>query len=150
MKQIQISISLKEVLASVALQTAYAGNKTEGGLKTFERVATIGRDSPLLLRYWREACGSLADNLRGFIAAYSLTEDALRVTLETSGAYDDAMTPSLTLDIFESIWAKVTARWCDITLPDKARDFHRQADSATERAVSKLCHRKKPVRKVPS
>ena len=146
MKFIKIFIAKADVFKEVSLNTAYTGAKsaTENGL--FDRVATINADSPILSRFWVQACGEVTEKLKGMIVASESFSEALSVSLELSGAYDDSLTPSVEADLSAAIAAGVTARWMRLSFPDKASEWEAQSAHLLHRAFAKLCHRKKPTR----
>ena len=146
MKEILININKKEILDEVSLNTAYAGAKTQGEAGIFERVAAIEADEALLSKFWLEMTGQLAETLQGFIKSAEHSQTALKLNLETSGAYDESLTPSLVEDVKAALAAGITQRWFTYTLPSRAEEFCRNSELLLKRIISKLCHRKKPVR----
>lgn len=150
MKEIAISIAKSDLFAEIALLSAYAGMKNAGGNALFERVATAKHDEALLERFWHEFPGILADTFQGIISSCQCSDTTFSMTIAASGAYDDALTPSVKTDIFNAFVAGVAARWFDVTFPEKAAEWHLKADTLLKSVLSKLSQRKKPSRTQPS
>lgn len=146
MKQIQLSIIKKRILEEVSLHSSYMGVKNSAEISFFNRVSTIKEDETLLCGFWKEACGELAEKFRPYLYSYNLDDSALSVSLETSGAYDDALTPSVVSDSFNAIAFGVLGRWLKIVFPEKSEETINQSRLLLERAYSKLCQRQKPRR----
>ena len=144
MKKVNIDIKKNNILKDVALNTAYSDNRAE----TLERVATIECDDALLTKLWKEVCGEVTEKLRSFTVASQISADSLKLELELSGAYDSGLTPSIENDLASAIAAGVTAGWFQFTLHERYEEWERRVSALIERAVSKLCHRLKPVRSV--
>lgn len=146
MIKIEIIVEKSAVFDIVALNSAYgdasASDKTD-------RIITLQSDDGLLSGFWRERCGMVTEKLRGFITASTLSADRMNLTLELSSAYDEALTDSMKEDLFKSITSGVTAAWFRFTLRDRAEEWERQSAELLDRAFSKLCHRKKPLRIKP-
>lgn len=146
MKYIEFSIDKADTLDNVSLNTAYTGAKAEDSQGIYDRVATVDEDNRLLSGFWKNACGQLLDTLRTFVYASDLSDTAFHLTLEVSGNYDDNLTGSLCDDIAATLAAGVTARWFTFTASAKAPEWEEQGRRLLQRVVSKLCHRKRPVR----
>ena len=148
MKNIAISVTKSEILDEVSLHTAYMGVKTEAGENLYQRVAIVNEDCDLLERVWNEKCGSLIEYLKDFIVISESIGSSLSFTLEVSGSYDESMTPSLKSDIFEAMVSGVTAGWLRYSFPEKQNEWEDKFIQLMQRALTKLCHRKRPVRAV--
>ena len=146
MKYFMISLTKVEILDHVSLNSTYMGAKGGDDSGFFERVRTIEDDDPLLSRFWIEMCGVLTDQLKEFTTSSSDQADILTLNFEVSGAFDESLVPSIKEDLFAAMAAGITARWFAYTLPDKAEDWNSQSRSMLARAVSKLCHRRRPSR----
>ena len=146
MKIIQISISKQEILENVALQSAYTGEKASQGAALFQKVATVNADNSLLLRLFDEMAGQITDRLKNFIVECENDESGLALKLELSGAYDDALTPSVKSDLFAAFAAGVVYRWLSFSFPDRAPEWAQKTDKLLERVFTKLYNRRKPTR----
>lgn len=147
MKNIAISLIKASVLEEVALNTAYTGVKTDAEKGFFDRVATIDEDEELLSRVWKKVCGEVIEKLKQYISAINIKDESMELSLEMSGAYDDTLTPALITDIKDAVAAGVTAGWFSFSCPEKAKDWENMKAGLLTNAFSKLCSRKKPVRK---
>ena len=146
MKNLIIIITKSTVLDDVSLNSAYAGAKSNDGKASFDKVAVIEQDEAMLSRFWTEMCGKITDKLKEFVAVSSLTSDKFSLTLELSGAYDESMSQSVVEDLKAALATGVTARWFRYTLSDRAEEWDAQSTRLLDSALSKLCHRSKPVR----
>lgn len=146
MKNISLSISKTSILDEVALNSEYAGAKSGSDSEIYDRVAVIPQDNEILSRFWTQMCAQVIRQLKEFIGMSQLSESSLSLTLLLSGAYDDALTPSVKDDINAAIAAGVTARWFRYTFPDKLSDWESQSARALDSALSKLCMRRRPIR----
>lgn len=148
MKTIKINILRRDADEELARITSYAGIKSPGseGLKDLDRIATVDEDSALLNRYWQAAANTLADRLKDFITGLAADNESVGLTLEVSGAYDDALTPSLEGDLRGYAAAYMTRAWFAITLPERAAEWDAECERLLRDASRKLYHRKRPVR----
>lgn len=148
MKIISINIHREEIDRELSKITAYTGVKSPSGgdLKTIDRIATVDEDSALLSRYWQKAGSILADRLKDFITGAAVSDSTIALTLEVSGAYDDALTPSLETDLKGFVAAAMTRSWFAITLPDRVAEWDAESERLLRDASRKLYHRRKPRR----
>ena len=147
MKEIKIIFNKTEIYDEVSLNSAYAGAKNATGEDIYERVATVDADRELLSRFLTEMYGKVSERLREFIVESEEREDEILVTLEISGAYDDSLTPSVRSDLFGAMAKGVASMWFRFTSPSRSAEWLAESDSLLSRAYSKLCYRKKPLRK---
>ena len=150
MKTIKIAIRNADIFKELAKVTAYAGAKSDSDAlsEVVDRVATVKEDDELLSRYWEMACSGLVDRLKSFVTVADYSADSLLLQLETSGAYDDSLTPSLRTDIFSYLVADIAARWFRITWQEKAESYAGEASRLLTEAERKLYHRRRPVRRM--
>ena len=145
MKEIKIEIPKQAIMTEVALASSYAGAKSRE-TADFDTVATVKEDEAFLQRFWNDTCGEIASVLQEFVAVALFSGESLKLELELSGAYDEALTPSVEADIFSALSAGVTARWFRFTLPEKAPEWETRSRDLLERAHRKLCYRRKPLK----
>lgn len=146
MKIIDIEITIIAVMEAVAQSTAYAGVKCGDRAEFYDKVATVEEDENFLLKFFSETCGEIIDSLKEFLKTSVLNNEKLVLTLELSGAYDEALTPSVTEDIKKSIVAGIAGKWFQYTYPARALEWIENSNRLMVRARSKLCQRKRPVR----
>lgn len=149
MKTINISFTNVDIFQELAKTTAYTGvkNESDDTGAVINRVATVEEDSCLLQRYWEMACSELIEKLKRFVTSAVSNTDSLSLTLETSGAYDDSLTPSLKTDIFSFLVASIAARWFRMVWKERAEEYCLEATAKLTEAERKLYHRKRPERK---
>lgn len=148
MKIISLSLAKSTIIDDVALNCAYTGVKSEDGGNIYERVATLEEDTLILSDFFFEMCGEITDKLKEFIISSDLSDENFNLVLQISGAYDDALTPSVKKDICNSLEAGITARWFQFTYPSRASEWREKSISLLNRSVSKLCQRRRPQRSV--
>lgn len=148
MKNVPIKINKAEIFERVSLSSAYTGAKDIKDPAIYDRVATINEDETLLTGFWQETCGIITEKLREFILSIEDSADELSITMELSGSYDEALTPSVVEDLKGVLTTGIAGRWFRFTYPEKAADWLSQSSTLLNRAFSKLCYRKKPTRKV--
>lgn len=146
MKNISIFITKIKIMEEVAINSAYAGAKSSREKGFFDKVATIPEDIAILSRFWTEMCGIVSRRFKEFIVTSSLDNEALSISLEVSGSFDDSLSPSVIEDIREALVAGVTSRWFRYTLPNRAPEWEEQAETLLSSAYSKLCQRRRPLR----
>lgn len=146
MKQIQISITKQEVFEDVALHSAYTGEKENADPNFFRKVATVKADNPLLLRFWSDMASRISERLQAFVSMFNCSDDLFSLTLMLSGAYDDTLTPGVKTDLKSALVAGVAARWYAFAYPEKTAELENREEKLLDSVISKLCHRKPPVK----
>ena len=146
MKILNITINKAKVLDNVSLATAYTGVKNGSETGFYERVSTVSEDDKLLERFWKESIGEITDKLRPFIQVCRSGGEELELIMEVSNSYDDALTETIKEDLKGSLTAGITARWFQITFPEKAREMEEQARVLAGRVYANLYYRKRPRR----
>ena len=143
MKTITLTLSKRDIFNEIGKSTAYTGAKSDSDANNllYDRVATVEEDCQLLERYCDVACSEFLEEIKEFVTEVDFSGESINLTLETSGFYDDSLTPSLQTDLFAYLVASISMRWFRITLPE------REAARMLEKALSKLYHRRKPERK---
>lgn len=146
MKNIEISISKSSIFEDVSLKSEYAGFKSPDKEALYPRVSTIDADENILSGFWLEMCGRISEILKDFITVSSISSSSWKFSMEVSGAYDDTFTPSVNNDIQSSLSTGILARWFKFTFPERAAEFQQESETLLNRVISKLCHRRRPVR----
>ena len=147
MKKLNININKTDILEKVSLNSSYAGAKSEMEKDIFDRVATIDDDNAILSEFWMEMCNRVTDKLSAFVKTSTPNDSSFDCMFELSGGYDDTLSPSVCEDIFSAIASGVTARWFGFTLPATAKDWEEKSEILLNRAISKICQRKRPERR---
>ena len=146
MKIFKINIAKVNILHNVALTTAYAAVKSVASREAFDKMATIDEDMEILNGFFSEVCSEIADNLKEFISAVAISGDKFELSLEVSGAFDESLIPSIESDAYAAVVAGITARWFRYSYPERAAEWDVENKQLLRRLLSKLCHRRKPVR----
>lgn len=146
MYKIDIVFNKSNIFDEVSLNSEYIGAKNESDENIYERVSTVSADEDLLNRFLTEMQGVIIEKLREFITDVKYSSQDFSVTMELSGAYDEALTPSVKEDLFAAMSKGVCARWFRFTYPAKSSEWLNQSDALLSRAYAKLCYRKKPQR----
>lgn len=146
MKNLNISFHKFKILESVSLNTAYIGAKNSEDSAFFLKVATSDDDTLLLSKAWTDMTGEIVDKVKEFTSNAELNDDLFSLSLCLSGSYDDSLSPSVLNDLENALSAGITARWFDFSYPERAKEWYNRAEILLSRVVSKLCHRRRPLR----
>ena len=147
MKNVIIFIEKEKIFSEVSINTAYTGCKGEDNPDFYNKVATVDADKELLSHFFFEICGKISELLKDLIQSSVLTDAGLSLTLLLSNSYDDSLTDSLTRDLISATVAGVCARWLELSAPQRRKEYETRAEKLLNSALSKLYHRKKPMRK---
>lgn len=149
MKTITLTLRKRDIFNEIGKSTAYTGAKSDSDANNllYDRVAIVEEDTQLLDRYCDIACSELLEEIKEFVTQVDFSGENIDLTLETSGFYDDSLTPSLQTDLFAYLVASISMRWFRITLPGRAAEQQTEAARMMEKALSKLYHRRKPTRR---
>ena len=150
MKNIVLEVARSEIERQVADSTAYLGLKSpssEERGELVERVATIADDVRLVDGFVTDAYALLLERLKEFVAGSEVGEGEIRVILEVSEAYDEAMTPTIKKCFRGYVVSFVMARWLRLVYPDKASEWEAEAALHLSTMERNLYHRTKPKRK---
>lgn len=147
MKYIRFVINKRDIFDEVSQFTAYTGGKSsQADADFYNRVATIAEDSPLLDRYWRDACAMILERLRDFVTDSEIKNDSLFIELGVGNSFDEGDAAVIEDSLCSALSSSVTAAWFRITCPERKQEWEEETSKSTERLLSKLCHRKAPVR----
>lgn len=144
MKTIEISINKSAVIKAVSLNSNYLDAAKDDNAN---RISTLEYDDNILSGFWTDCCGEVCEKLKEFIAGSQISSSEFYLKLELSGAFDDNLAPSVETDIQDALTAGITSRWLGLRASEMADDWMNKASALLKRALSKLCHRKRPVRK---
>lgn len=151
MKTIIINIKSSDVDKELSKVTAYTGVKSASvpQLSDIDRIAITDEDAALLKRYWHNAAGILAEQLKDFIISADTGGEEMNITLEVSCSYDNSLTQSVKENMFSFVVAYMARNWFLMTYPEKAPEWDAESNRLLREAARKLYHRRKPTRVPP-
>lgn len=149
---ITLDISKAAVYGEVAKTTAYTGAKMADDKEAYDRIFTTEEDSKMLDRFWDEAASLATGAMKRFVVEVGGTTSGgvagYNVVLELSGSYDEILTPSVEKSLFSYFVNSIVGKWDSISNKGDVARYEGEATEALRDVVSKLCYRKKPVRRV--
>ena len=149
MKILKIDIKRSDVDKHLSNITAYTGVKrvSQPSADDIDRISTAEQDSLLLDRYWTGAAGVLAEQVKVFMAAFSVTDEALAIELHLSDSFDYTLSPTVTDGMASFMTAYMAKGWFSLALPEKATEWAEEANRLLSEISRSLYHRRRPVRK---
>ncbi len=157
--KIILTIKKAAIYDEVAKLTGYVGAKTiEDTGKAYDRVFTTDDDRLMLERFWREAVGSITDEVKRFIADVSSPGNGQSVdlsevwtaNLEMPSNFDSNLTDSINDSLLSYSVNAIASKWFAITNKEEYEKYAGMAVVAGNEVKSKLYYRKKPQRIVPT
>ena len=154
-----LTIKKAAIYDEVAKLTGYVGAKTiEDTGKAYDRVFTTDDDRFMLERFWREAVGSITDEVKRFIVSVSTPANSQLVditevwtaTLDMPSNFDSNLTESINDSLLSYSVNSIASKWFAITNKEESDKYNGMAFLAGNEVKSKLYYRKKPQRVVPS
>lgn len=155
---ITIIIKKAAIYDEVAKLTGYVGAKTiEESGKAYDRVFTTDDDRLMLERFWREAIGSITDEIKKFIITVSspVNSQSIDVTevwkaeLSMPSNFDNNLTESINDSLLSYSVNSIASKWFAITNKEESDKYSAMAVIAGNETKSKLYYRKKPKRVIP-
>lgn len=155
---ITLIIKKAAIYDEVAKLTGYVGAKTiEESGKAYDRVFTTDDDRLMLERFWREAIGSITDEIKKFIITVSspINSQSIDVTevwkaeLSMPSNFDNNLTESINDSLLSYSVNSIASKWFAITNKEESDKYSAMAVIAGNETKSKLYYRKKPKRVIP-
>lgn len=149
MTDIQITITLNNVLTEVGRLTNYMGRKKDSGSE-YERISTTESDQAMLSKFWEEACDIVTENAKQFIKSQTLDQTSYVVTITPSASFDTTLDLSLKRNVNSFVVKYVVCKWYKLLTNNEESDsYARESDVQLTEAMSKLYYKKKPTRTKP-
>lgn len=157
--KIILTIKKAAIYDEVAKLTGYVGAKTiEDTGKAYDRVFTTDDDRLMLERFWREAVGSITDEVKRFITDVSSPGNGQSVdisevwtaNLEMPSNFDSNLTDSINDSLLSYSVNAIASKWFAITNKEESEKYAGMAVVVGNEVKSKLYYRKKPQRIVPT
>ena len=145
MNKIELTVNKVDVYDEVAKTTSYAGAKMVGDEGAYLRIFTTDADQEMLERFWNEAESGAIDQLKPYIGTWS-NEDGLKVELVLSSGFDINLKDSIQSSLFSYFVAMIVSKWFKLTNKGEAAAYGVEAVGAMDDVMSKIYHRKRPVR----
>ena len=142
---VQYTINKEKVLEEVARTSSYVGKTAVADGSAYEQVFTTDADRDLLDRYWREACGVVAEMLKPVVNSVWHGPDYV-VIVRLPSAYNQEFTGIINSDLFSFVVNTILSKWFMMTAKEEAATYATLAEGALNDAKAKVYFKKKPTR----
>lgn len=154
MKNIALKVEKAAVYEEIAKSTSYVGAKMLGDESAYKRIFTKDADQLMLERFWVETCSAITEHLKRFIltvSSHSLSDtvdltDNYEIELKVSNNYNDALTGSIEVSLFNCVVASIIGKWFRYTNRDEADAYNMESAGYLDNITRKLYNRKRPSR----
>lgn len=152
MKTLKIDIARNDIDKHLSNITAYTGVKgsSQATVEDIDRIATADEDSTILNRYWANAANVLAEQVKEFIASFSIDNEAISLSLCLSDSFDDSLSNAVREGMASFVTAYMAKGWFSLALPDKAAEWSDECGRLLSEISRSLYHRRRPHRPQPS
>lgn len=147
--EITLRISKGDVMAEVAVTTAYTGGKMmDSDEKALHRISTVDEDENHLERFWEESRADLSQELIGLVTREGMAASGgdYELRLEVSRAFDEALLPSMTVSLRSFFVHNIVAKWYVYTNKGEAGEYADKASTLLEDIHRKAVYKKRPRR----
>ena len=148
MADLIITIKKSDVFEEVAKTTAYIGakNKLDDGKSAFDQVFVTDADLAMIERFYNESVDTLMNLLKRFIEEVNGEEGNINWKLSLSSRFDIKMEPSIIRSASSYLVNSIVGKWCEITAPDKVKEYAENAAALLLDIKDKTFFKKKPTR----
>lgn len=148
MADLTISIKKSDVYEEVAKTTAYIGakNKLEDGKSAFDQVFVTDADLAMIERFYNESVDILMNLLKRFVAELNSENGNINWKLSMSDRFDSNLRTSITRSATSFLVNSIIGKWCEITAPDKVKEYADNAAALLLDIKDKAFFKKKPTR----
>lgn len=172
--EVKLQIAKAEVMKEVAVTTAYTGGKmADEDSKAPSRISTVDEDEKHLERFWEECRADLCRELMGLVTFEGIVADAggrqpgggtiivkpkaqievtvepndsYEVRLDVSNSFDEALLPSMKLNLFSYFVQGIAAKWYVYTNKKEAGEYADKAATLLDDLHRKALFKKRPTR----
>lgn len=148
MADLIITIKKSDVYEEVAKTTAYIGakNKLDDGKSAFDQVFVTDADLAMIERFYNESVDTLMNLLKRFIEEVNGEEGNINWKLSLSSRFDIKMEHSIIRSASSYLVNSIVGKWCEITAPDKVKEYAENAAALLLEIKDKTFFKKKPTR----
>ena len=152
MADLTISIKKSDVYEEVAKTTAYIGakNKLEDGKSAFDQVFVTDADLAMIERFYNESVDTLMNLLKRFVAELNSENGNINWKLSMSDRFDSNLETSITRSATSFLVNSIIGKWCEITAPDKVKEYADNAAALLNDIKDKVFHKSAPSRVKPT
>ena len=152
MADLTISIKKSDVYEEVAKTTAYIGakNKLEDGKSAFDQVFVTDADLAMIERFYNESVDTLMNLLKRFVAELNSENGNINWKLSMSDRFDNNLGTSITRSATSFLVNSIIGKWCEITAPDKVKEYADNAAALLTDIKDKVFHKSAPSRVKPT
>lgn len=151
---IALSINKAYVYDAVAETTEYTGFKMLSDESAYERISTTDEDRSILEHFWADAAGIATTQLKPFLisvnnhpVSHSVElANNYDVQLKLPSSFDVALVDSIQTSLFNFFVSHIVSKWYIFTNKAEAESYALDAQSKIKDAMSKIYHRKRPLR----
>lgn len=155
---ITLAVNKANVYDEIAKTTSYEGAKIQDGNNAYNRIFTTDDDRMMLERFWVEACNTITDEFKDYLADVSEQSVSHGVDLsknytaelELTSRYDSNLTDSINASLFSYFVAAIAGKWNRFVNKQGVENYINDAQAALMDVKSKIYYRKRPTRKVPT
>ena len=149
MKTLKIDIARSDIDKHLWNITAYTSVKgsSQATAEDIDRIATAEEDSTILDRYWGNAANVLAEQVKEFIASFSINDGARSLSLSLSDSFDDSLSHAVKEGMASFVTAYMAKGWFSLSLPAKAAEWGAECGRLLSEISRSLYHRRRPSRK---
>lgn len=146
MKTFNIEINKSHVFRQLAMNTAYRGVKHPTPSETYDRVAVVDADKPLLDTFLRESLIVVERALTEYIRLpTSEQKNIVTLCLEMPSNYDEHLQQTLKIAVEHAIAVQMMAKWVAITLPEAEPYYETLAAQQIALLERVISDRKRPL-----
>lgn len=152
MVDLTISIKKSDVYEEVAKTTAYIGakNKLEDGKSAFDQVFVTDADLAMIERFYNESVDILMNLLKRFVTELNSENGNINWKLSMSDRFDSNLGTSITRSVTSFLVNSIIGKWCEITAPDKVKEYADNAAALLTDINDKVFHKSAPSRVKPT
>ncbi len=149
MAEITISAANEDIYEEVYKTTSFLGvkNKLDNGKSAYDQVFTTEADKAILERFMIEAREMLTGLFKRFLTNADYTVAELCFTLGMPSNFKDELQESMEQTMKHFAVNYIVAKWCEITCPEKAKEYADNAAQQLKDIKDKLFYKKPPTRK---
>lgn len=148
MTEINLTVTFENIYEEVNKATSFLGvkNKLDNGKSAYDQVFTTDADKVILERFKDEATDMLIGLFKRFLTDYDGTPDGLTITLNMPSSFKDGLQSSMNHSMKLFFTNYIIAKWCEITCPEKAKEYADNAAQQLKDIKEKLYYKKPPTR----
>lgn len=148
MAEIKISAASDDIYEEVNKTTSFLGvkNKLDNGKSAYDQVFTTVADKAILERFLNESREILIGLFKRFLTNVDYAAAEMCFTLDMPSNFKDELQDSMEQSMGHFATNYIIAKWCEITCPEKAKEYADNAAQQLKDIKDKLYYKKPPTR----